>query len=227
MNLDLLAEYGPRMVKGLVLSLQLVVIATLLAALLALPLALCRNSRNRLLSIPARAYIAFFRGTPLLAQLFFVYYGAAEFRLPLQSAGLWWVFKDAYPCAVLAFVLNTLAFQAEILRGALGSLPSGQREAALSLGLGHMPTLFRVLLPQALIVALRPLGNEFVLLLKATAVASIITVPDLMQATRIAYARTYEFEVYLWAAALYLIVIEAVRRLWRLGERRLTRHLHA
>lgn len=225
MTLDLLAEYGPRMVKGLVLSLQLVVIATVLAALLALPLALCRNSRNRLLSVPARAYIAFFRGTPLLGQLFFVYYGAAQLRLPLQSAGLWWFFKDAYPCAVLAFALNTLAFQAEILRGALGALPAGQREAALSLGMGALPTLFLVLLPQALVVALRPLGNEFVLLLKATAVASIITVPDLMQATRIAYARTYQFEVYLWAAALYLVVIEAVRRLWRLGERRLTRHL--
>lgn len=226
MTLELIVEYGPRMLKGLALSLQFVCTASLLAALLALPLALCRNSRNLLLNGPARLYIAFFRGTPLLGQIFFIYYGAGQLRPALEALGLWWFFRDAYFCAVFAFSINTLAFQAEILRGALSSLPAGQREAAVSLGLGALPTLAFVLLPQAMMVALRPLGNEFILLLKASALASIITVPDLMQATRIGYARTYQFGIYLWAGVLYLIVIEAVRRIWTLAERRLTRHLY-
>jgi polar amino acid transport system permease protein len=223
---DLLAQYGPKMLWGLWTTLRLVLTATLLGALLALPLALARNAANPVLSRLARGYIMFFRGTPLLAQVFLIYYGAGELRPFLNSIGVWWIFRDAWLCAVLAFTMNTTAYQAEILRGALTNLPKGQREAADALGLGKWTALFSVLLPQALVIALRPLGNELILLLKASAIASVITVPELMQATKLAFSRSFDFQVYIWAAVLYLLMVEAIRRFWAVLERRLTRHLH-
>ncbi|HMN85830.1 MAG TPA: ABC transporter permease [Bauldia sp.] len=225
MNLDLLARYGPRMLEGLLVTLELVAISVTIGGLLAIPLALGRLSRSRLLRGATFAYTYFFRGTPLLAQLFLLYYGAGEFRAELEAAGLWWIFRDAFFCAVLTFTLNTAAYQAEILRGAIRAVPNGQTEAAMSLGLHRGVAFLKVVLPQALIIALRPLGNEVVLMVKGSAVASIVTVFDLMGATRLAFARSFDITVYFWAAILYLVVVETLRRVWDALERRLTRHL--
>lgn len=225
MDFELLQTYGPAMLKGLLVTLQLVGLSTILGAVLAIPLALARNSRFIVLSAPARAYITFFRGTPFLAQLFLLYYGAGQLRDPLEAINIWWLFRDAYTCAVIAFTMNTMAYQAEILRGALTTLPRGQYEAAQAIGLSQRHAFIHILLPQAMILALRPLGNELILLLKASALASIITVPELMQATKLAFSRSFDFQVYIWAAALYLIMVESIRRLWNLAEYRLTRHL--
>jgi polar amino acid transport system permease protein len=110
-------------------------------------------------------------------------------------------------------------------RGAIASLPKGQWEGAAALGLGRVATLMRVVLPQALLVALRPLGNEVVIMVKSSAVASLVTVFDLMGTTRLAFARSFDLSVYLFAALLYLLVVEAIRRIWERMEQRLTRHL--
>lgn len=225
MNVELFQIYGPAMLVGLLKSLQLVALSALLGAAFAIPMALARNSSNRALSGFARSYIVFFRGTPLLAQLFLIYYGAGQLRQPLQGLGVWWIFRDAFTCAVFAFTLNTVAYQAEIVRGALSSLPRGQIEAAQAIGLKASTAFWHILMPQALVVALRPLGNELILSLKASALASIVTVPELMQVTKLAFSRSFDFQVYLWAAVLYLVVVEAIRRLWNAGEARLTRHL--
>jgi len=225
MNLELLANYGPKMLWGLGVTLQLVLLSVAMGAMLALPLALARNSRLMLPRYLARGYIVFFRGTPVLGQIFLIYFGAGQLRAELTDLGLWWFFRDAWLCAVLTFTLNTAAYQAEILRGALSSLPPGQREAAQSLGLGRMAAFWQILLPQAMVMALRPLGNELILMLKASALASVITVPELMQATKLAFSRSFDFQVYLWAAALYLVLVEIIRRLWDALERSLTRHL--
>lgn len=226
MDLDLLLTYWPRILNGTWITLKLVFISVALGFALALPLALARNSRLLPLRWLAQSYITFFRGTPLLGQLFLIYYGAGELRPQLTELGLWWFFRDSWLCALLAFTMNTTAYQAEILRGGLSSLPRGQVEAAEALGLSRATILFRVLLPQALIVALRPLGNELILTLKASALASVITVPELMQVTKLAFSRTFEMQVYLWAAAIYLVLVEAIRRFWALIEHALTRHMH-
>ncbi len=224
-DLNLLDRYGWRMLDGLWVTLKLVAITFVLGAVLGLAVALARLSRNRVVAGIAFAYVYLFRGTPLLAQLFVVYYGAGQFREPLEAAGLWWILRDAWNCALITFTLNTAAYQAEILRGGIQSLPKGQAEAAAALGLRPWQALFKVVLPQALIVGLRPLGNELILMIKASAVASLVTVYDLMGVTRLAFSRSYNFEVYLWAAVLYLALVETVRRVWTLGERRLTRHM--
>ncbi|OWK25497.1 ABC transporter permease [Rhizobium yanglingense] len=225
MNFELFSSYGPKILWGLTVTLQLVLTSALIGAVLALPLALVRNSEFVIPRYLAKAYIVFFRGTPLLGQIFLIYYGAGQIRSELTSLGLWWFFKDAYFCALFAFTLNTTAYQAEILRGALSSLPRGQLEAANSLGLSQGTTFFQILLPQAMIIALRPLGNELILPLKASALASVVTVPEIMQATKLAYSRSFDFEVYIWAAVLYLIMVETIRRLWGVLEMYLTRHL--
>ncbi|MHC2297944.1 ABC transporter permease [Rhizobium mongolense] len=225
MNTELLANYGPKILSGMIVTLQLVLTSALIGAIFALPLALIRNSRFSFFRGLAKAYIVFFRGTPLLGQVFLIYYGAGQIRGELTSLGVWWFFRDAYLCAIFAFTLNTIAYQAEILRGALSSLPRGQLEAANSLGLPRATTLFQILLPQALIMALRPLGNELILSLKASALASVITVPELMQATKLAFSRSFDFQVYIWAAVIYLVMVETIRRIWGVLEWYLTRHL--
>lgn len=227
MNWDALATYGPRMLQGLVVTLQLVVISITLGALLSVPVALARGSRSRILRAVSFSYMYFFRGTPLLAQVFLVYYGAGQFRTQLDAIGLWWLFKDAFFCCVLTFTLNTGAYQAEILRGAIRAVPAGQREAAMSLGLTSRQIFRKIVMPQAILIALRPLGNEVILMVKGSSVAAIVTVFDLMGVTRLAYSRTFDFQVYLWAAVLYLIVVETIRRVWDKLEHRLTRHLRS
>lgn len=222
---DLVTRYGSRMVSGLGVTLALVGISIVCGALLSVPVAFARMSKSRVIGALAYAYVYFFRGTPLLAQTFLVYYGLGSFREQLETVGLWGFFRDAFNCAVFAFTLNTSAYQAEILRGAIESVPKGQSEGAEALGLSRWQIMRMVIMPQALIVALRPYGNEIILMIKGSAIVAIITVYDLMGETRRAFSRTFDFQVYLWAAVMYLVMVEALRLLWDRLERRLTRHL--
>ncbi len=226
-DLDLLDRYGWRFLDGVVVTAQLVAISFTLGGVLGLLLGLARLSKNRALRWFASAYIYFFRGSPLLAQLFLLYYGLGSLRPFWTDLGLWWFFREAWYCALLAFTLNTAAYQAEIFRGGIQAVPRGQREAAAALGMHEAVTFFKVILPQAMIVALRPLGNELILMVKASAIASLVTIYDLMGVTKLAFSRSYNFELYLWAAVLYLLIVESIRRLWALLERRLTRHMRA
>ncbi|MDO4637753.1 MAG: ABC transporter permease [Lautropia sp.] len=224
---DLLQRYGPRMIDGLLVTLKLVSVSFFLGMVLAQLLALGRLSKLRPLNVVCRAYIYFFRGSPLLAQLFLLYYGIASpaFRHFWQNIGLWGFFRDPWNCALLAFTLNTAAYQAEIFRGSLLAIPKGQWEACQSLGLSRLTTLRKVIMPQAMLVAIGPLGNELILMIKASAIASLVTVYDVMGVTRLAFSRSFNFEVYLWAAVLYLLIVEIIRRLLRRIEGYLSRHM--
>lgn len=225
MNLDLLARYGPRMLEGLLVTVELVAISVIVGAVLAVPIALARSSRSRILRAVSFGYVYFFRGTPLLAQLFFVYYGSGQFRWLFESIGLWWFFREAFYCCLLTFTLNTSAYQAEIYRGAIRAIPREQIDGGMALGLHPGQVFFKIVMPQAFLIALRPLGNEIILMIKGSAVAAIVTVFDLMGATRLAYARSFDISVYLWAAVLYLVLVETLRRAWDYLEFRLTRHM--
>ena len=218
-------RYGPRYLSGLATTVTLVGEAIILGAILSLPLAFARMSKNRILRGIAYSYVYVFRGTPLLAQLFLIYYGLGSFRPQLEAVGLWWFFREAWYCGLLSLTLNTAAYQAEILRGAIQSVPRGQYEGAAALGLPKSVAFRKVILPQALIVALRPYGNEIILMIKGSAVVAIVTVYDLMGETRYAFSRTFDYQTYLWAAILYLAIVETLRHIWAWLEARLTRHL--
>ena len=139
--------------------------------------------------------------------------------------GVWWILREGYYYVLVAFALNTGAYQAEILRGGIQSAAQGADRGGEALGLHHGQIMRKIVLPQALIVGLRPLGNELILMIKASAVASIVTVYDVMGVTRLAFSRSYDFQVYLWAALIYLLLVETIRRLWDAMEWRMTRHL--
>ncbi|WJR66743.1 ABC transporter permease [Neorhizobium sp. CSC1952] len=222
---DKFLRYGPRYLSGLWVTISLVGLAVVFGALLSVPIAFARMSSNRILNGIAYAYVYLFRSTPLLAQLFLIYYGLGSFRPQLEAVGLWWFFRDAWYCGLFSFVLNTAAYQAEILRGAIESVPRGQHEGAAALGLPKHVAFRKIILPQALIVALRPYGNEIVLMMKGSAVVAIVTVYDLMGETRYAFSRTFDYQTYLWAAIFYLAIVETLRHVWAFLEARLTRHL--
>jgi polar amino acid transport system permease protein len=222
---SLFERYAGRYWSGLLVTLGLVFLSIILGALLSVPIAYGRMTKNRVLSGLAYAYVYFFRGTPLIAQTFLIYYGFGSFRPQLEAVGLWTFFREAWNCALFAFTLNTAAYQAEILRGSVESIGRGQWEGAAALGLSRLQTLRLVVIPQALIVALRPYGNEIILMIKGSAIVAIITVYDLMGETRRAYSRSFDFQTYLYAALIYLAIVETLRNAVEWMERRLTKHL--
>ena len=224
-NPDLFYRWAPQYMRGLGVTLSLTIISVSIGALLSVPVAYARMTSNRFLSAIAYGYVYFFRGTPLIAQAFLIYYGAGSFRLQLDSVGLWWFFRDEWYCAIFAFSLNTAAYQAEILRGAIESVGKGQWEGAAALGLSKLRTMQKVIAPQALIVALRPYGNEIILMIKGSAIVALITVLDLMGVTRLAFSRSFDFQTYIWAGIIYLTIVEILRRTIDWIETRITRHL--
>ncbi|MEJ1158216.1 ABC transporter permease subunit [Prosthecomicrobium sp. N25] len=225
LDAEVFVKYWPRLATGLGVTLQLVAISLVFGGLLALPLALARLRQRGLWARFAFGYIYFFRGTPLLAQTYLAYYGAGQFSEYLAPLNLGTFYKDAYWYVLLTFSLNTAAYQAEILAGAIKAVPRGQWEGAFALGLTERIAFWKVILPQAMITALRPLGNEVILMIKGSAVASVVTLFELMGETKLAYSRTYDISVYMYAAVVYLTLVETLRRIWDWLERLLTRHL--
>lgn len=220
-----IAKYGPRYLNGIGVTATLVSVSVLAGALLSLPITFARMSKNSVLNTLAFTYVYIFRGTPLLAQLYLLYYGVGSFKPQLEAIGLWWFFREAWYCGFLSLTMNTAAYQAEILRGAILSVPRGQTEGAKSLGIPASVAFRKIILPQALIVALRPYGNEIILMIKGSAVVAVVTVLDIMGETRYAFSRTFDYQTYLWAAIFYLLIVETLRHVWDWLERRLTRHL--
>ena len=222
---DAFQKYFSLLLRGAGVTVQLIVISVIIGALISAPIALARLSQQRLWQHISFGYVYFFRGTPLIAQIFLVYYGIGEFRHALESVHLWWLFRDPFYCGVLVFSLNTAAYQAEILRGAILNVPKAQTEAGQAMSLPPAVIFRKVTLPQALITALRPYGNEIILLIKGSAVISIITVFDIMGETRRLFSRTFDYNTYILAALFYLVIVELLRNIWQRLEHRLTRHL--
>ncbi|MFW5792476.1 MAG: ABC transporter permease, partial [Desulfohalobiaceae bacterium] len=193
---------------------------------LAVPCALMRVSRKPWLNIPAQGFILYFRGTPLLVQIFLIYYGSGQFREFLDSVGLWYFFREAYFCSVLSLTLNTAAYTAEILRGAIQSVPWGEIEAGRACGMSTSKLYRRIILPKAFRLAWPAYTNEVVFMLQATSLVSIITVMDLTGQARSIASRTYAiYEMYITAAVLYLVLVYLLLYCFRKLERNITAHL--
>jgi len=225
MNFEVIIDNLPRLLEGTLLTIELVALGLVVGGLIALPTALARVSEHWWLRVPAYLYIFFFRGTPLLVQIFLVYYGLGQFDW-VREGPLWPVLRQAYWCAIIVFSLNTGAYTAEILRGAIEAVPRGAVEASRALGMSTALAYRRIILPQAFRIAMPAYGNEVILMLKGSALASTITLLDLTGMARTIIARTYmPVEIFLTAGVIYLLLTLVFTRAYRLLEARAHRHL--
>lgn len=205
------------MAKGAITaSIPLALISFALGLVIALLMALMRISKNPALSGIARVYISIVRGTPLLVQLFVIFYGMPTLGITI----------DPWPSAIIAFSLNIGAYAAEIIRAAILSVPTGQWEAGYTLGMSRTRSLFRLILPQATRVAIPPLSNSFISLVKDTSLASTILVTEMFRKAQEITASTYEFMVlYCEAAAIYWVICLALSALQNSVEGRLEKYV--
>ncbi len=219
LNFKLMWESVPDLLGGMVVTLELTVLSLIFGMMLALPLAALRTARNPILWMPAYGYITFFRGTPLLVQIFLIYYGSGQFDW-IRETLLWPVLREAYWCAILAFSMNTAAYTAEILRGAIQAVPRGEIEAGLALGMSRWLVFRLISLPRAFRLALPAYGNEIILVIKSSSLASTITLLDITGVARTLVAHTYApYEIFLVAGALYLVLVLATTRVLAIVER--------
>ena len=219
MNWEVIFKWLPRLTQGATVTLELVAIAVLAGLILAIPLGIARSSRKWYVSAVPYGYNFVFRGTPLLVQLFLVYYGAAQFDAVRHSV-LWPYLRDPFWCAAATMTLHTAAYIAEILRGAIQAIPKGEIEAARALGMSRTKALLYIILPRAVRIGLPAYSNEVILMLKASALASTVTLLDLTGMARTIIARTYlPVEIFFAAGVLYLLISFVLVQGFKLLER--------
>jgi His/Glu/Gln/Arg/opine family amino acid ABC transporter permease subunit len=216
---ELIVRFAPQLWDGTLVTLQLVGIAVVVGLFLAIPLGLARASRHWYIQALPYSYIFFFRGTPLLLQLFLVYYGLSQFEI-VRDSFLWPFLREPYWCALLTMTMHTAAYIAEILRGAIQSVPPGEVEAARALGMSRSQALRYIILPRAIRIGLPAYGNEVILMLKASAVVYTVTLMDVMGVVRTINSRTYQYEQFFIVAGLiYLVVTLVFTQVFKLVER--------
>jgi arginine/ornithine transport system permease protein len=217
----------PAFARGIGVCLTLLAISLATSFVLALPLAVARVSNNPWVGKPVWMFTYVFRGTPLLVQLFVVYYGFAQFA-PVRESALWPLLREAWFCAWLAFALNSTAYTTEIFAGALRATAHGEVEAARAYGLSGWTLYRRILLPSALRRALPQYSNEVIGLMHATAIASTVTLVDVTRVARDVYANhLLAVEAFGTAAVIYFVLTFAFVGLFKLLERRFLRHLRS
>jgi polar amino acid transport system permease protein len=214
-NLDfaVIIKTLPVLLKGCVMTIELTVITLCIGTALGIVLALLRISKNKLLNLIAGFYIWIFRGTPLLLQLFFFYYGLPFIGITLSPFG----------AAVLGLGLNCSAYMAEIIRGGIISIDIGQFEASKALGFTYIDTMKKVILPQTFKVIIPPVGNEFIAMLKDTSLVSTIAMVELMRSAQQMYATTFKpIEIFMVAGILYLLLTTVFTAVFSVFEKKLS-----
>ncbi|OYT96135.1 MAG: amino acid ABC transporter permease [Pseudomonas sp. PGPPP3] len=210
----------PLYFSGVLVTLKLLLIALTFGLLLAVPLGLMRVSRQPLVNAPAWLYTYVIRGTPMLVQLYLIYYGLAQFEA-VRASVLWPYLSNATFCACLAFAINTSAYSAEILAGSLKTIPPGEIEAAKAMGMSRVKLYRRILLPSALRRALPQYSNEVIMMLHTTSLASVVTLIDITGAAKTISSQYYmPFEAYITAGLFYLGLTFILVRLFKSAERR-------
>lgn len=226
MNWSIIADNAPAYLQGAGLTVGLTLASLALGFTLSLGLALARNAASPWIRLPVAGYTLVFRGTPLLVQLFLIYFGLAQFDL-LRKSFLWPWLSSPLVCVLLTFVLNTTAYTTEIFAGGLRHLPPGEVEAARAYGLSPFTVARRILLPAMLTRSLQLYGNEAIMLMHATSLASTVTLMEVTGVARTITLTSYIlFEPYVTAAAIYLVLTFILVALFRAAERRWAGYLH-
>ena len=224
LDLSIIVDAVPRMLGGIGVTYSLLVISAAIGLLLAVCLLLMRISGKWYLSWPAQAYVYVFRGTPILVQIFIIYYGLPQFGFIRESI-LWPILRDPFGCAILALSLNSGAYVSEILRGAVLGVDLGLKEAGAALGLSVPQRFIYITTPIATRLALPAYGNELISMLKATALASTITILDMTGIARTVMAETFApYEVFISLAIVYMLLTLVLQKAMGRIEYRLGRY---
>ncbi|MCP4754374.1 MAG: ABC transporter permease subunit [Proteobacteria bacterium] len=224
-EIHLVLESVPKMLTGLGVTLQLLFLASILGLGLGVILLLMRISGRWCLSFPAFIYIYFFRGTPILVQIFVIYHGLPQFEF-IRASVLWPILREPFGCATLALTLNSGAYVSEILRGGYLGVERGLHEAGMALGLSKRHRFFYVTTPIAVRLAIPAYSNDFISMLKATSLASTITLLDVTGAARTIVAKTFApYEIFISAAIIYLVMTGIFQLGFGLFEKRMSRYI--
>jgi arginine/ornithine transport system permease protein len=218
MNLELIAENWAMFAHGVWITISLVALSLLGGFILGLPLAIAQAYRIPFLKEIAVVYSYAFRGTPLLVQLYLIYYGLAQFET-VRNSIFWFALSNSYICALISFTLNSAAYVSEIYRGAIVAVDKGEIEAARATGMTQFQTITQIVIPQALRTSLPAYSNEVIFLLHASVIVSTITLVDILGAGRSLNSSYYVvYEGLLTAAALYLIIVMVISWIFRRAE---------
>ena len=221
----LILSHWDTFLQGMLNTVALVLIGLSFGALIALPMAIARWQRTPVAAPLVGAFVYVFRGTPMLVQAYVIYYGLALFEWVRDSL-LWVVLKEPWWCCAIAFAINSAAYQVEIYRGGLDAVPKGEIEATIAIGMTRTVALRCIILPSALRRCLPMIANESLFLLHGSAIASMLTVIDVLGAGRKLNAQYYlAYEGFLAATVIYMVLVSAITRVLALVERRTMRHL--
>ena len=220
MDLDFAIEHLPRLLKAAKLTIELTLLSLFFGIFVGVFFALLRTSKSKVLYYISYYYSYIFRGTPLLVQIFIIYFGLAQLEW-IRESFLWIFLKEPYSCAILAFTLNTGAYSSEIFRSAFETINKGIVEAAKGLGLNKINTFFKIKLPIAIRQSLPAYGNEMILMLKGTSLASTVTLLDLTGVAKHIISTTFRpVEVFIVAGSIYLLMTFVIHNLIKYLERR-------
>ncbi|MEO3415241.1 ABC transporter permease subunit [Roseovarius sp. CAU 1744] len=225
MEFDLIWQHRDLFLEGVWTTIWLIGTSLFIGGVMAIPLALAQAYKVRYLGRAAAAYSYAFRGTPLLVQLYLLYYGLAQFELVRESL-FWPLLKRPEICAVIAFSMNSAAYVCEMIRGAILAIPKGEIEAAEAIGMSSVKVTRRIIIPSALRKALPAYSNEVIFMLHASVIASTITITDILGAGRTLNGMYYlAYEGLITAAILYLVIVFVVDRIFNRAEKRFLAHL--
>ena len=221
----IIARHWDMFLTGIGYTLLIVAVSLIVGGALSLPLAVARAYRTPILNPIIFGYVYFFRGTPLLVQLYLVYYGLGQFEA-VRDSFLWPVLKDPLWCTLITFALNTAAYTTEIFRGAIEAIPYGEVEAAKACGMSSFQRTTRIVLPNALRRALPAYSNEIIFMLHGSVVASTVTIVDILGAGRVLNSKYYlAYEGFLAAAVLYMLLVLIITRGFKVWEKHWHAHL--
>ncbi|WP_366924300.1 amino acid ABC transporter permease [Metallumcola ferriviriculae] len=216
MDLSIVIKFFPTLLNATIITIMLAVVSVVFALILGFFSALARISKIKILKAMASIYISAFRGTPLLVQIFVIYYGLPQIDIAI----------DPIPSGILALSLNAGSYLSESFRAAILAVDKGQMEAAVSMGMTYGQAMRRVILPQSIRIAIPTLSNTYIILIKDTSLVSVITVTELLQMSTLIIAKTFEpLTIYLMAAAIYWVVITFFTVVLDHLEKRTSRHV--
>jgi len=220
MDLSLMASSLPKLLSAAVITIKLLSASLIIGLFIGLLFAILRLSKNSIINKFAYAYSYVFRGTPLLVQIFIIYYGLGQIEY-FRSTFLWVIFKEPYWCAIIAFALNTGAYTSEILRSAFQTIKPGIIEAGKSLGISNKIIFYKIQIPVAIRQSLPAYGNEIILMMKGTSLASTVTLMDITGVAKHIVSTTYKpLEIFITAGGIYLFMTFLIHNLIKYLEKK-------